>query len=447
MPRALLVDDDKKSLSALAEWVTGEGFEVKTAATLAEAREALADGPFNVMLIDLQLPDGSGIDLICELEQPLQMEILMITGYGTVDTAVQALKGGAVDYLTKPVDLKRLRKSLAHVRDAAELRDQVTELRGELRRLGRFGCLLGASPPMQQIYDLIARVAPTDASVFVTGETGVGKELVARMVHTLSRRSKKPFLPINCAAVPPNLMESELFGHEKGSFTGADRQRKGIFERADGGTLFLDEVSEMPVELQAKLLRVLETGMVTRVGGEQPEKTDVRIVAATNRDPEQAVGAGQMRQDLLYRLNLFPIKVPPLRERGSDVKLLAEYFLGELNQADAQVPNKALSTEAVDALIAYPWPGNVRELKNVIERAFILGPERIGAEDIPLSGRLRPERPGSGLEFNVGMSIAEMERRMIMATLEKLQGNKREAARVLGIGLKTLYTRLSEYGK
>jgi len=444
MPRALVVDDDKNSLAALAEWVGGEGFEVRTAANLAEARKRLGEGAYAVMLLDLQLPDGTGIDLIHELEQPSPTEILMITAHGTVDSAVEALTGGAVDYLTKPVDLSRLRKALSRIRDAADLREQVVDLRGELRRLGRFGCLIGASPPMQQVYDLVARVAPTDASVFVTGETGVGKELVARMVHTLSRRARKPFLPINCGAVPPNLIESELFGHERGSFTGAERQRKGIFERASGGTLFLDEITEMPIELQPKLLRVLETGMVTRVGAERAEKTDVRVVAATNRDPDEAVAAGRLRQDVLYRLNVFPIKVPPLRERGGDVRLLAEHFLAEQNQAGQAA--KSFTEAALAGLASYPWPGNVRELKNVVERSFILGPERLDLEDIPLTGKLRVERTDGGVECAVGTSIPEMEKRLIFATLEQLKGDKREAARVLGIGLKTLYNRLKEYG-
>ena len=445
MPSALIVDDDKSSREALSEWARAQGFEVRTAGSLSEARKGLAEGFVDVAILDLQLPDGSGIELVHELEQPPHVEVLIITGFGTVDSAVEAIKGGAIDYMTKPVDLQRLRKTLAHIRKAADLREEVGELRDELRRLGRFGSMIGGSAAMQRVYDLISRVAPTDASVLVTGETGVGKELVAQRVHDLSRRAKEPFLPINCGAMPPNLIESELFGHEKGSFTGAERQRKGIFERAHGGTLFLDEITEMPMELQVRLLRVLETGAVTRVGGEQTERVNVRTVAATNRDPEEAVAAGRLRDDLLYRLNVFPIAVPPLRERATDVELLARHFLAELNEpADAA---KGFSEAALERLRGHSWPGNVRELRNVVERAFIMSPGRIEAEHIPLGGRPPVERSELSLELCVGTSVADAERRLVLATLHHVGGDKKEAARILGLSLKTLYNRMKEYGK
>jgi DNA-binding NtrC family response regulator len=307
MPSALIVEDDRNSRDALAEWAGREGFEVTTAGTLEDARKHLEKNSVHVVIIDLMLPDGQGTDLVQELESIPNVEVLIITGHGTVDSAVTALKGGAIDYLTKPIDLGRLQKNLAHIREKSELREEVVELRGELRRLGRFGSMIGASQPMQSVYDLIGRVAPTDATVLITGETGTGKELVARSVHELSTRSRKAFLPVNCGAVSPSLIESELFGHERGSFTGADRQRKGVFERAHGGTLFLDEITEMPAELQVKLLRVLETGVVTRVGGEDSGRIDVRVIGATNRNPEEAVENGRLRRDLLYRLNVFPV--------------------------------------------------------------------------------------------------------------------------------------------
>ncbi len=446
MPKALLVDDDKNSLGALAELVGAEGFDVRTAASLGEARESLNQGAIDVALVDLQLPDGAGIELVRDLEATPGVEVVIITGHGTVDTAVEALKRGAIDYLQKPVDLTRLRASLARVRQAADLREEIVELRGELRRLGRFGAMIGASPVMQQVYDLVARVAPTESTVLVTGETGVGKELVARMVHQLSRRSKKPFLPINCGAVAPTLIESELFGHEKGSFTGAERQRRGYFERAHGGTLFLDEITEMPAELQVKLLRVLETGRVTRVGAEKAEEVDVRIVAATNRDPEEAATSGLLRRDLLYRIHVFPIHVPPLRERGSDVELLVRQFLDDLNR-DSDV-KKEMSEPAMALLRAHAWPGNVRELKNVVERAFILARDTIATEHVPLGGApIAVPQSGSNLTLRVGNSVADAERALILATLDQLKGNKREAARVLGLSLKTLYNRLKEYGQ
>jgi DNA-binding NtrC family response regulator len=268
----------------------------------------------------------------------------------------------------KPLDVARLRAVLTNVLRRSELGQEVETLRRNLRELGRFGPMLGSSPPMQQLYDAISRVAPTNATVLIRGESGTGKELVAQTVHSLSRRRKQPFLALNCGAVSPQLIESELFGHERGSFTGAERTHRGYFERADGGTLFLDEVTEMPLELQVRLLRVLETRMIVRVGAEQEIQTDVRIIAATNRDPEQAVADGKLRQDLLYRLAVFPLEVPALRERGSDVSLLAGAFLAELSRIDGVEKN--FTTRALDALEQHSWPGNVRELKNAVERAY-----------------------------------------------------------------------------
>ena len=285
MAQALIVDDDRSGLSGLVEWVREEDFEARQAGSLAEARKSLEVHVPDLALIDIQLPDGSGLDLIPSLREHPDVEIVVITGHGSIDSAIRALKLGASDYLTKPIDLTRLERVLHGVRKTLVLRDEIQELRGELRRLGRFGLLIGASAPMQQVYDLISKVGPTQSTVLVVGETGVGKELVAQMVHRVSRRRHKPFVALNCTAVPPTLIESELFGHEKGSFTGADRRRRGVFEQAAGGTLFLDEVLEMPVELQAKLLRVLETGEFQKVGGEETLRTDVRIIAATNRDP------------------------------------------------------------------------------------------------------------------------------------------------------------------
>jgi DNA-binding NtrC family response regulator len=303
--------------------------------------------------------------------------------------------------------------------------------------------MIGACPSMQRVYDLIARVAPTEASILVTGETGTGKELVAQTVHELSRRHAEAFLPVNCGAVPSTLIESELFGHERGSFTGADRMHRGFFERAHRGTLFLDEVTEMPVELQVKLLRVLETGTVTRVGGNDAFKVDVRLIAATNRKPEEAVAQGKLREDLLYRLNVFPIAVPPLRERKDDIELLAEDALAQLNRQEST--EKRLTPACLERLKHQTWPGNVRELKNVLQRAFILAEDEIHAEDLPLSGPVRRETPIDGLGVGVGMTIAEAERCLIEATLASCAGDKKRAAEVLGISLKTLYNRLGEY--
>ncbi|MBX6394041.1 MAG: sigma-54-dependent Fis family transcriptional regulator, partial [Burkholderiales bacterium] len=317
MPHVLMVDDDPEALEWLSEFVKAEGFTVAKAGSLRAARISLAQMRPDVLFADLQLPDGQGIDLIQDLETLEGTEFVLITGHATVESAIQALRQGATDYLTKPVDIDRLRAILRRVSGTSGLREEIGELRQELRGLGRFGHILGNSPVMQKLYDQIARVAPTSATVLLIGESGTGKELAAQTLHDLSRRKKKPFLPLNCGAVSPNLIESELFGHEKGSFTGADRQHKGYFERADGGTLFLDEITEMPLELQVKLLRVLETGMVMRVGTNTPIPVDVRVIAATNRNPAKAVQEGKLREDLYHRLNVFPITLPPLRERGT----------------------------------------------------------------------------------------------------------------------------------
>jgi two-component system response regulator AtoC len=440
MPHALLVDDDVNFVLGLAEVVGREGFTTKTATSLKEARNEIGKAAPDVLLIDLHLPDGSGLDLVKEFEENAGTEIVLITGHGTIETAVEAMRHGASDYLVKPVDFARVRMVLANVTRTRELKQQIGSLRGELRKLGRFGPLIGSSALMQKVYDLIGKVAPTEATILVLGETGTGKELVAETVHTLSRRHKEPFLPINCGAVSPTLIESELFGHERGSFTGADRMHKGYFERAHRGTLFLDEITEMPHELQVKLLRVLETGKVTRIGGNESIPVDVRVIAASNRRPEEAVTAGKLREDLHYRLNVFPIYLPPLRERRDDVDLLAEHFLSQLNKE--QGTSKDFTRPALQRLRTHNWPGNVRELKNLVHRAYILAEEHIGIDSLPLGVQ---ETPGSNLNVKVGTSLGEVEQRLILATLEDCEGDKKKAAEVLGISLKTLYNRLNEY--
>ena len=440
MLHAVIVDDDVNFALGLAEVVGREGFSTKTANTLKEAKSELTRSMPDVLLVDLHLPDGSGLDLFKDLEGTPSAEVILITGQATVDTAVEAMRRGASDYLIKPVDFARVKQVLTNIARTRELKEQIGNLRGELRKLGRFGPLIGASPPMQRVYDLIAKVAQTDATVLLTGETGTGKELVAETVHSLSRRHKEPFLPINCGAVSPNLIESELFGHERGSFTGADRMHRGYYERAHRGTLFLDEITEMPSELQVKLLRVLETGKVTRIGGNESLSSDVRVIAATNRKPEEAVQKGKLREDLLYRLNVFPIGLPPLRDRREDVDLLAEHFLALLNKEHDT--NKEFTRPALNRLRSHGWPGNVRELKNLVHRAFILAEDHIGLDCLPLGVQ---ESAGSSLNLKVGTSLGEAERRLILATLEEAEGDKKKAAEILGISLKTLYNRLNEY--
>jgi DNA-binding NtrC family response regulator len=453
-PKALVVDDNPDFRTSMALLVQREGFAVEEADSLAAARQRLAAGAADVVLIDLGLPDGDGLELVRD-EEYAGAAFVVITGNASVDSAVSALREGAADYLTKPVDRARLKSVLAHVSRQRALRAEVSSLRGELRELGRFGALIGRSKPMQEVYDLIARVAPTQATVFVTGESGTGKELVAQTVHAMSKRRNAPFVAVNCGAISPTLIESELFGHERGSFTGADRRRRGYFEQADGGTLLLDEITEMPIELQVKLLRVLETGMVTRVGSTETLPVDVRIIAASNRDPQKAVEEGILREDLLYRLCVFPIHLPPLRERGEDVVVLAESFLDAVNRKEGSA--KRWSDAALGRLAEYEWSGNVRELRNVVERAAILADSVIRPEDLPAASN--PVSCAGGgtavaaagvddsavLRVEVGESIAEVERRLILATLAQLDGDKKRAAEVLGISLKTLYNRLSVY--
>jgi two-component system, NtrC family, response regulator AtoC len=380
-PHALIVDDNPDVTGILVEFAVREGFSAAAASTLKQAREELAAHPPDILLVDLQLPDGSGLDLLDGGDPEREFEVVLITGNASVETAVDALRRGVTDYLTKPVDFARLKVTLANLARTLAMKGEIGTLRTELRKLGRFGPLIGSSAPMQKVYDLIGRVARTDASVLLTGETGTGKEVAAQTIHSLSRRAKEAFLPVNCGAVSATLIESELFGHERGSFTGADRLHKGFFERAHRGTLFLDEVTEMPVELQVRLLRVLETGTLTRVGGSQAVKVDVRIIAATNCPIEDAVKAGKLREDLLYRLNVFPIPLPPLRERGDDVERLAEHFLAELNAAEGTT--KQITAEGRARLRAHSWPGNLRELRNALQRGYILSGEGEGVDPMP----------------------------------------------------------------
>ncbi|MEE9282179.1 MAG: sigma-54 dependent transcriptional regulator [Myxococcota bacterium] len=444
MPRALVVDDDPEILRPLAKFVEREGFATRTCDSLAKARRQLAKDDWDVVIADLTLPDGTALELLAPIEQRSSTEVVLITGHGSVDSAVEAFRGGAIDYLTKPIDTGRLRGLLRKLLRTIELRDEVDLLRAELRRAGRFGKMIGASPPMQKLYDEVLQVAPTAATVLLTGETGTGKELVAESIHQLSPRAKRPFVAMNCGAVAASLIESELFGHERGSFTGATQRHRGVFERADGGTLLLDEIIEMPPDLQVRLLRTLESKRVLRIGSEKEIEVDVRVLAATNRDPEKAVREGKLREDLLYRLFVFPIEVPPLRERGNDIVLISEHVLAQLN-GDAETP-KRFTQDALDRLCAQPWPGNVRELRNAVERAFILARDRIGVEHLPFGTEGISARERAATGSPVGTSLTEAERELILTTVHHYAGDKNEAARVLGISLKTLYNRLHKYG-
>ncbi len=487
MAHALIVEDDENSAEMLAELVSAEGFSTATAGSLHDARRQYAFRQPDVVLLDLSLPDGNGIELFDHVERSEACEIVLITGHATLETSIQALRLGAADYLLKPVNVPRLRQILGRASGSSEARGRLASERVHVDAEGRFGRLWGKSAAMREIYHQIARVAPTAVTAFVTGESGTGKEVVAETIHDLSKRAKAPFLAINCGSISPQLIESELFGHEKGSFTGALRQHRGFFERADGGTLFLDEITEMPMELQVKLLRVLETGAFVRVGSDTVINVDVRIVAATNRPPAEAVSSGRLREDLYYRLNVFPIDLPPLRERLEDVPLLAEHFLEGLNEREGA--RKRFAERALQALVEYRWPGNVRELRNAVHRGFILAEgDVIEVENLPIGaasiapaaaaasaparhpdaaapaptaatpaaatpGAAPPAPAASGgaraanpsLDISVGTSIAEAERMLILATVEHCGGHRERAAAMLGISAKTLYNRLKGY--
>jgi len=449
MPHVLIVDDDANTREALIALAKAEGFTSAAAGSVAEARIQLVRQRPDVVLMDLRLPDGSGMDLFDDLEDRSSIETILITGHASVESAVEALRLGASDYLTKPVNLQRLKAVLHRVPKSGQLRAEIGELRDELRRLGRFGRLVGRSVPMQRVYDQMARVAPTEATVLLMGESGTGKEIVAHTVHDLSRRRKQPFLAINCGAISPNLIENEMFGHERGSYTGADRQHKGYFEQADGGTLFLDEVTEMPMELQVRLLRVLETGQLMRIGTARAVDTDVRIIAATNRDPREAVKAGKLREDLYHRLNVFPLLLAPLRERTDDIELIANHFLAEMNEACGT--RKQFAPGAIARMRQQNWPGNVRELKNYIHRVFIMAGEEglqgPSPESESMSIRMNPSSDSTpAITVPLGTPLSVAARELILQTLEHCGGERKRTAEMLGICTKTLYNRLREYG-
>jgi DNA-binding NtrC family response regulator len=385
-----------------------------------------------------------GLDPLRGLQQQGDhITTILLTAQGTVETAVEAIKQGAYDYLTKPVDLQRLKILLAKVVERHETLREVRMLRQQLREHGTFGALVGSSPEMRKIYHVIEQAAPTSASVLISGESGTGKELVAQTIHRLSPRTANPYVPINCAAIPDTLLESELFGHEKGAFTGATERRQGCFELADHGTLFLDEIAEMTPPTQVKLLRVLQERSFRRLGGSKEQSVDIRVIAATNADPPTAVRDSKLREDLYYRLNVFEIKLPPLRDRKDDLPLLIQGFINEFNSRN-QRSVVSVEPRAMALLQAYAWPGNVRELRNIIERATIVAEGRfIEVADLPplAGGERGAQGPGTGL--TPGTTVAEVERQLIFLTLQHTGGNKTRAAEMLGISLKTLHNKLN----
>ena len=443
--RILIADDDESARSGLADLLSTWGYEVEEAIDGKDALErAPAFGP-SVVIADLVMPGLDGVALLKPLaELNPNTAVILLTGHATVETAVSAMREGAYDYLTKPVDPRRLRVLLDKAVERGEMLREVTLLRRQLKESLGIGPILGASAPMQEIYRLIELAAASSAPVLITGETGTGKELVARTIHQMSSRAKGPFVAVNCSAIPETLMESELFGHEKGAFTGAHERKAGYFELADTGTIFLDEITEMSPALQVKYLRILQDGVVRRIGGKTELKVDVRIMAATNRDALQAVRDKLLREDLYYRINVLAISLPPLRRRVDDIPLLVESFIAEFNgKYDRRV--KSVDETAMMRLRDHAWPGNVRELRNIIERAVVGCAEDLITPTLLPLGLAPPERReqgnGDGVLLPLGTTLEQGERELILRTLESVNNNKTRAASILGTTPKTLHNK------
>jgi DNA-binding NtrC family response regulator len=441
--KILLVDDEPGVLAAL-ETLLDETYAVLTATSGTEAWQILEEEEIAVAVVDLSMPDLSGLELLRRLrEKKLPTELIMVTGFGTIDSAVEAMRNGAYDYLTKPVEGGRLLPVIAKAAEKNALTVSYHAMATQLRELTRYEDLIGQSESMREIYKLIEAVAKSDASTLISGESGTGKELVARAIHQRSSRSKAPFVPINCSALPVDILENELFGHEKGAFTGALNEKPGCFEQADQGTVFLDEIGEMPYELQAKLLRALEERKFRRLGGRKEIVVDVRVIAATNRDARRAVKEKTLREDLFYRLAVVEIELPPLRERIGDLPLLAQEFL-QRYAAKAGKRIQGFSRETLETLSRHSWPGNVRELRNVVERAVLLCSGRqITVPELPKY--LFDQEDSAEIHIPLGTTMDEAERRIILRTLAAQNNNKTRAAEVLGISLKTLHNKLARY--
>ena len=450
--KVLIVEDEESERTGLAELVQSWGYRTETAKDGRDALDKVLAWAPDIVVTDIGMPRMDGMELLERLgDQPQPIAVILLTAQGTIDKAVEAMKIGAYDFLTKPVDFARLKNILANAakQRGTELELEVTKKK--LRDVGVFGSLVGSSKKMQEIFGLIEMVAPSSASVLITGESGTGKELVARTIHDMSPRKNKPFVAINCAAVPETLIESEIFGHEKGAFTGALERRAGCFELAEEGTLLLAEIGEMPIATQAKLLRVLEDRKLRRLGSKVETEVDVRVIAATNRNPEQAVASGQLRGDLYYRLNVFNIQMPALREHKEDIPALAESLLNDMN-AKHRRQVSGLGDEVLQMFTAYNWPGNVREMRNTLERAVIVcqGPVVEKKHLPPNFGTAMPtaaamaDDPGT-VRLGVGTTVEEAERQLIMKTLDATHNNKTRAAEILGISLKTLHNKLKEY--
>ncbi len=445
--KILVVDDEEAMREVLEMRLQEWGFDVRLAADGTVAQELALSYDPDIIISDVVMPDVSGLDLLRSLKAVrVDRPVVLVTAQGSIDLAVEAMKEGAQDFVTKPLDYNKLRAILQVAENDMDLHRKSQRLMSQLDQDAGLGDFVGRSKQMREIYSLIQSVGNTDASVIITGESGTGKELAARTIHTLSARAAGPFIAINAAAIPENLIESEILGHEKGAFTGAVGLRPGCFELANRGTLFLDEIAEMPMAMQPKLLRVIEDRRVRRIGSSHEFSVDVRVLAATNKDPRDAVENGMMREDLYYRLNVFTIPLPALRERKADIPLLAQHFIREANRKhNTQV--EGMREEALELLKAYPWPGNVRELKNIMERAVILarGP---WIEKTHLPAYVLTPQTGSTVKIvlSLGVTAAEAEKEVILKTLELAGNNKAEAARQLGLDVKTIRNKLKFYG-
>jgi two-component system, NtrC family, response regulator HydG len=451
----LVVDDDAGHLATLQTIARSWGYRVSTADDGSTAVAMVKEQPFDMILMDVRMAEMDGIEALRQIKtyNPA-IPILIMTAYSSVASAVDAIKAGAYDYLTKPLDFETLRLTMERAMEHTHLKVENRQLKEKLRDEFDWQNIIGTSPPMKALIDMLAMVAPSDATVMITGESGTGKELIARSIHYNSRRRAAPCVIVNCAALADTLLESELFGHEKGAFTGADKRREGRFRQADGGTLFLDEIGETSSAMQAKLLRVIQEREFQRVGGDETLSVDVRILAATNRDLKAEVKNGKFREDLFYRLNVVTVEVPPLSARHEDIPLLAQYFM-ERFAARNRKTVKGFTPQAMDLLIKHNWPGNVRELENAVERSVILlAGDYITERELPLSitqtgdgGRREAARPeNEGLGLTGSQSLETIEKEAILATLSETGGNKSETARRLGINRKTLHLKLKRYG-
>lgn len=444
-PKLLLVDDDKNALDGLVKILTHDGYPVSGVLSGYEALNLLSKKNFDIIVTDMKLPGMGGLSLVHEIRKKEEsVAIVVITAYSSVKTAVEAIKCGADDYLTKPINIEELRLVLEKIWERQQLIAQNRMLKEKLKDKYKSSGLVGSTPQMKQIFHMIADVAPSTASILILGETGTGKELVANAVHCQSDRACMPFVALHCAALSEGVLESELFGHEKGAFTGAVQARKGRFEMADGGTLFLDEVGELSLKVQVKLLRVLEKGEFERVGGEKTLKVDVRLVTATNRNLEKEVSEGRFREDLFYRLNVITIHLPPLRERRDDIPILSNFFVIKYTKKYKK-EIKDFAPEAMEALCAYHWPGNVRELENVVERAIVLCKKNtISVDHLPKN--IVPDKGDmSVIRIPVGISLKEAEKEIIQKTLQMTRGSKKEAANILGISSRKIEYKVKEW--